>query len=79
MREFTPGGLDLKKFSRLMGRFEHVQACPSVISLLILNMTGFYPRKLISNDYMSFNKKLFTKLQFVKNMAVSNIILKKGE
>src|SRR6478735_1906727 len=50
-----------------------------IISLLILNMTGFYPRKLISNDYMSFNKLLFTKLQFVKNMAVSNIILKKGE
>jgi NADH-ubiquinone oxidoreductase chain 2 len=50
-----------------------------VISLLILNMTGFYPRKLISNDYMSFNKLLFTKLQFVKNIAVSNIILKKGE
>jgi NADH-ubiquinone oxidoreductase chain 2 len=42
-------------------------------------MTGFYPRKLISNDYMSFNKLVFTKLQFVKNIAVSNIILKKGE
>ena len=50
-----------------------------VISLLILNMTGFFPRKLLSNDYMSFNKLLFTKLQFVKNIAVSNIILKKGE
>ena len=50
-----------------------------IISLLILNMTGFYPRKLLSNDYMSFNKLLFTKLQFVKNTAVSNIILKKGE
>src|ERR1700709_1255193 len=37
-----------------------------VISLLILNMTGFYPRKLLSNDYMSFNKLVFTKLQFVK-------------
>ena len=50
-----------------------------VITLLILNMTGFYPRKLLSNDYMSFNKLVFTKLQFVKNIAVSNIILKKGE
>ena len=50
-----------------------------VISLLILNMTGFYPRKLLSNDYMSFNKLVLTKLQFVKNIAVSNIILKKGE
>jgi NADH-ubiquinone oxidoreductase chain 2 len=42
-------------------------------------MTGFYPRKLLSKDYMSFNKLVFTKLQFVKNIAVSNIILKKGE
>lgn len=49
------------------------------ISLLILNMTGFYPRKLLSKDYMSFNKLVFTQLQFVKNTAVSNIILKKGE
>ena len=50
-----------------------------LISLLILNMTGFYPRKLISSEYLSFNKLLFTKLQFVKNLAVSNILLKKGE
>ena len=50
-----------------------------IISLLILNMTGFYPRKLISNEYMSLHKLLFTKLQFLKNLAVSNIILKKGE
>jgi NADH-ubiquinone oxidoreductase chain 2 len=42
-------------------------------------MTGFYPRKLISNEYMSLYKLLFTKLQFVKNLTVSNIILKKGE
>lgn len=49
------------------------------ISLLILNMTGFYPRKLISNEYMSLYKLLFTKLQFVKNSTISNIILKKGE
>ena len=34
-----------------------------IISLLILNMTGFYPRKLVSNEYMSFHKLLFTKLQ----------------
>ena len=50
-----------------------------LISLLILNITGFYPRKLLSSNYLSFNKLLFTKLQFVKNIAVSNIILKKGE
>jgi NADH-ubiquinone oxidoreductase chain 2 len=42
-------------------------------------MTGFYPRKLVSNQYMSLHKLLFTKLQFVKNLTVSNIILKKGE
>jgi len=50
-----------------------------VITLLILNLTGFYPRKLLSNKYMSFSKLVFTKLQFIKNIAVSNIILKKGE
>ena len=50
-----------------------------LISLLILNMTSFYPRKLISSQYLSLNKLVFTKLQFVKNLAVSNILLKKGE
>jgi NADH-ubiquinone oxidoreductase chain 2 len=42
-------------------------------------MTGFYPRKLISSEYMSLHKLIFTKLSFVKNLTVSNIILKKGE
>jgi NADH-ubiquinone oxidoreductase chain 2 len=42
-------------------------------------MTGFYPRKLISNKYMSLHKLLFTKLQFVNNVALSSVILKKGE
>jgi NADH-ubiquinone oxidoreductase chain 2 len=50
-----------------------------LISLLILNITGFYSRKLISNEYMSFYKLLFTKLYFFKELTVSNIILKKGE
>lgn len=50
-----------------------------IISLLILNMTGFYIRKFISKDYMSFYKLLFTKLYFFNKLAVSNIILKKGE
>jgi NADH-ubiquinone oxidoreductase chain 2 len=50
-----------------------------LISLLILNITGFYYRKLISNEYMSFYKLLFTKLYFFKELTVSNIILKKGE
>ena len=50
-----------------------------IISLLILNITGFYTIKLISDNYMSFYKLLFTKLYFFKEYAVSNIILKKGE
>jgi NADH-ubiquinone oxidoreductase chain 2 len=50
-----------------------------LISLLILNITGFYYRKLISNEYMSFYKLLFTKLYFFKELTISNIILKKGE
>jgi len=50
-----------------------------VISLLILNMTGFYPIKLISSDYMSLHKLLFTELHYFRNLTVSNIILKKGE
>ena len=50
-----------------------------IISILILNMTGFYPRKLVTSKYASLHKLLFTKLQFSKNITVSNIILKKGE
>ena len=50
-----------------------------IISLLILNITGFYTIKLISDNYMSFYKLLFTKLYFFKEYVVSNIILKKGE
>ena len=49
------------------------------ISFLILNMTGFFPRKLISKEYVSLNKLLLTKIKYVKNLVISNIILKKGE
>lgn len=49
-----------------------------VISFFILNMTGFFPRKLISKEYSSLSKLLLTKIKYVKNLAVSNIILKKG-
>jgi len=49
------------------------------ISLLILAMTGFYPRKLISKDYMSFLKLYFTRIEFLWKSAASNILLKKGE
>src|SRR5581483_11139015 len=46
-----------------------------IISLLILSMTGFYPRKLISNEYNIYNK-ISTKLYFVRKTIVSNIFLK---
>jgi NADH-ubiquinone oxidoreductase chain 2 len=42
-------------------------------------MTGFYPRKLTTSKYSSLHKLLFTKIQYTKNLSVSNIILKKGE
>nr|QDE53179.1 NADH dehydrogenase subunit 2 [Aspergillus sp.] len=50
-----------------------------IISILILNMIGFYPRKLITSKYASLHKLLFTTIQYKKNLIVSNIILKKGE
>src|SRR6201996_948371 len=49
-----------------------------IISLLILTMTGFYPRKLISNDYNIYDK-INTTLYFIRKTIVSNILLKKGE
>jgi NADH-ubiquinone oxidoreductase chain 2 len=50
-----------------------------ILCLLILNITGFYPRKLVSNEYLSLYNLLFTKLQFLKKLTVSSLILKKGE
>ena len=49
-----------------------------IISLLILNITAFYPRKIISDKYSIYNK-IFTTLSFVRKTVVSNILLKKGE
>lgn len=49
------------------------------LSLLILNMTAFYPRKLVYSEHLSFFDLLFSKLQFLKKLTVSNIILKNGE
>ena len=49
------------------------------LSLLILNMTAFYPRKLIYSEYLGVFSLLFSKLQFLKKLTISNIILKKGE
>src|SRR5438105_9590957 len=49
-----------------------------VISLLILSMTGFYPRKLINNNYNIY-EKINTSLYFIRKTFVSNIFLKKGE
>ena len=51
-----------------------------VITLLILNMTGFYPRKLISDSYSSLHRLLFTKVQLSnQNKSINDLFLKKGE
>ena len=49
-----------------------------VISLLILNMTGFYPRKLLSPEFITLNK-LFTSLHVIKTRVLNNIQYKRGE
>jgi NADH-ubiquinone oxidoreductase chain 2 len=49
-----------------------------IISLLILNITGFFPRKFVNDKYNIYNK-IFTTLYFIKKTIVSNILLKKGE
>ena len=46
-----------------------------LLTLFILNLTGFYPRKYWSNQYLTFYKLLFTRLK----MFIANIINKKGE
>nr|YP_010951067.1 NADH dehydrogenase subunit 2 [Nannizziopsis barbatae]WML69464.1 NADH dehydrogenase subunit 2 [Nannizziopsis barbatae] len=46
-----------------------------LLTLFILNLTGFYPRKYWSPQYLSLYKLLFTKLR----LFVSNILNKKGE
>lgn len=46
-----------------------------VLTMFILNLTGFYPRKYWSNEYLTLYMLLFTKLK----LFVSNIINKKGE
>ena len=46
-----------------------------ILSMLILNLTGFYPRKYWFNKYLTFYMLLFSKLK----LNVSNIINKKGE
>lgn len=49
-----------------------------VISLLILNMTGFFPRKLLSTDFNTLNK-LFSKIHIVKTRVLNDIIYKRSE
>jgi len=46
-----------------------------LLTLFILNLTSFYPRKYWSNEYLTFYKLLFTKLK----LFIANIINKKGE
>ena len=45
------------------------------LTMFILNLTGFYPRKIWSNQNLTLNNLIFTKL----NLFTSNIINKKGE
>jgi NADH-ubiquinone oxidoreductase chain 2 len=49
-----------------------------IISLFILSLTGFFPRKLISDKYNIF-EKVNTTLYFIRKTVVSNLLLKKGE
>ena len=49
-----------------------------VISLLILNMTGFFPRKLLSTDFNTLNK-LFSRIHVVKTRVLNDIIYKRSE
>lgn len=49
-----------------------------VICLLILNMTGFFPRKFVSSKYITLNK-LFRHIHIEKPKILNNILLKKGE
>nr|YP_002970868.1 NADH dehydrogenase subunit 2 [Nannizzia nana]ACR19618.1 NADH dehydrogenase subunit 2 [Nannizzia nana] len=46
-----------------------------MLTMFILNLTGFYPRKYWTNRYLSINMLLFNKLK----LFVSNIINRKGE
>jgi len=46
-----------------------------LLTLFILNLTGFYPRKYWSSQYLTIYKLLFTKLK----LFIANIINKKGE
>ena len=46
-----------------------------LLTLFILNLTGFYPRKYLVIEYSTFYKLLFTKLR----LFATNMINKKGE
>jgi len=50
-----------------------------VISLLILNMTGFFPRKLLSTDNFNTLNKLFSRIHVVKTRVLNDIIYKRSE
>jgi len=49
-----------------------------VICLLILNMTGFFPRKFVSSNFSSLNK-LFRYIHIEKPKIINSVLLKKGE
>jgi len=74
--------LSLKNGIGLFGGLFHVTAISHtfqiflfIITLIILQLTGFYPRKIWINKYSSLNKLLFFKLIYLK----SNIINKMSE
>src|ERR1700752_5159107 len=46
-----------------------------LLTLFILNLTGFYPRKYLVTEYSTFYKLLFIKLR----LLATNMINKKGE
>lgn len=50
-----------------------------VISLLILNMTGFFPRKLLSTDNFNTLNKLFSRIHVVKTRVLNDILYKRSE
>jgi NADH-ubiquinone oxidoreductase chain 2 len=49
-----------------------------ILSLLILNITGFFPRKLVHKEYNTYIK-LFKRLNFINKTLLSYILSKKGE
>ena len=50
-----------------------------ILSLFILGMTAFFPRKLIFTKYLGAFEILFSKMKVLKKLTIANIIVKNGE